>query len=165
MYKIINTERLVIRPITNEDKEFIYLLVNSDGWLKFIGDIKVSNSNDAENYIKKILNNSNYYYNVIELNETKQPIGIVTFLKRENYESPDFGFAILPEFESKGFAFEASNKYLEEVINENSYNKIIGITVSENLKSIKLLERLGFIFQNKVTENKQSLSIYKLNSR
>jgi [ribosomal protein S5]-alanine N-acetyltransferase len=162
MYKEIETERLLIRPINQEDKNFIYSLVNMNGWIKFIGDRNIKNIDDAENYIKKILDNKNYYYNVFEIKETKESIGIITFLNRDNQEFPDIGFAILPQFEKKGYTFEASKKYLIELIRLNQFNKIIGLTVPENYKSIKLLQRLGLEFESNFTENNKILSIYSI---
>jgi RimJ/RimL family protein N-acetyltransferase len=162
MYKELTTDRLLIRPINLGDKEFIFTLVNSDGWLKFIGDRKIRNSNDAEKYIQKILENTNYFYSVFEIYETKQPIGILTFLNRENQEFPDIGFALLPEFEKKGYTFEASKKYLDELKKQKLCNKIIGITVPTNDNSIKLLKRLGLEFQSNYIQDGKTLSLYSM---
>lgn len=105
MYKKLSTRRLLIRPITREDGNFILELVNSNGWLKYIGDRNVRDVTDAEKYIQKILNNNKYFYNVIQLNDTGESVGIITFLYRDNQKYPDIGFAILPKFEKKGYAF------------------------------------------------------------
>jgi RimJ/RimL family protein N-acetyltransferase len=102
MYKELQTDRLLIRPIKIEDKEFIYSLVNSDGWLKYIGNRNIGNNNDAEKYIQKIIENKNFFYSIIEILETNEQIGILTFLNRESQEFPDIGFALLPQFEKKG---------------------------------------------------------------
>jgi RimJ/RimL family protein N-acetyltransferase len=160
MYKEIQTERLLIRPIKLSDRDFIYSLVNTNGWLKYIGDRNIKNSGDAENYILKILENKNYYYNVFEIKETKEPIGIITFLKRDSQEFPDIGFALLPQYEKKGYTFEASKKYLNEIIALNLYKKIIGITLPENYNSIKLLQRLGLEFESNFTKHNETLSLY-----
>ena len=160
MYKETQTERLLIRPINLGDKNFIYSLVNTNGWLKYIGDRNIKNIADAENYIQKILENKNYYYNVFEIKDTKEPIGIITFLNRDNHEFPDIGFALLPQFEKKGYTFEASKKYLTEIISLNLYKKIIGITVPENYNSIKLLQRLGLEFESNFIGNNKILSQY-----
>jgi [ribosomal protein S5]-alanine N-acetyltransferase len=162
MYKEIQTERLLMRPINLGDKNFIYSLVNTNGWLKYIGDRNIKNIADAENYIQKILENKNYYYNVFEIKDTKEPIGIITFLNRDSQEFPDIGFALLPQFEKKGYTFEASKKYLAEIISLNLYKKIIGITVPENYNSIKLLQRLGLDFETNFTENNEILSLYSI---
>ena len=47
------TERLTLRPMTIEDAEFFMELVNTEKWLKFIGDRNVKDIKAAENYIKE----------------------------------------------------------------------------------------------------------------
>jgi [ribosomal protein S5]-alanine N-acetyltransferase len=162
MYKNIETERLFIRPITINDDAFIFKLVNSAGWLKFIGDREVRNLNDAKKYIENILENNDYFYHVFEAKAEKKPVGIITFLKRKNQEFPDIGFATLPEFQSNGFTYEACKNYLDEIVLETSHSKIIGITMPENTNSIGLLHKLGLSFTANIIENNQKLSIYSL---
>jgi len=146
------------------DAEFIIDLVNSDGWLKFIGDRKVSNINDAENYIQKILDNPSYYYSVFELKNSGKAIGIVTFLNRENQNFPDIGFALLPEFEKNGYTIEASKAYLDEIIKSKTYKNIIAITIFNNYKSISLLTKLGFKHEYNYDQDNQFLSLFKNNT-
>ena len=137
-------------------------LVNSKGWLKFIGDRKVSDKRDAENYIQRILDTKNFYYNIFELKKNGKAIGIITFLKRDEEKYPDFGFALLPEFENKGYAFEASTSYLKQLEKLNGYQNIIGITLPNNQRSIKLLQKLGFQFSGNYEKGKELLSYYQL---
>ena len=61
MHLQLETERLFIRPINLSDKSFILELLNSDGWLKFIGDRKVNNDSAAENNIQNILSKENFF--------------------------------------------------------------------------------------------------------
>lgn len=165
MYKELQTERLLIRPIKLEDSDFICSLVNSNGWLKFIGNSNIKTSNDAEKYIQRILDNTNYYYHVFEIIDTKQPIGIITFLNRKHQDFPDIGFALLPQYEKNGYTLEATKKYLEEITRLQLYKKIIGITVPENEKSIKLLLRLGLELEGNFTEDKEELSLYSITTK
>jgi [ribosomal protein S5]-alanine N-acetyltransferase len=160
MYRQIETERLLIRPINTSDKSFILNLLNTQGWLQFIGDRKVRDEIDAEKYIQRILDNKNFFYSVFELKNSKQPVGIITFLYRDNQQFPDIGFAMLPEFDKKGYAIEATKKYLEEILNEKKVNKIIAITLPDNSKSIRLLERLGLKYENEIQDNSKNLSLY-----
>jgi len=162
MYKQLETHRLLIRPISIDDNQFIFKLMNSEGWLKYIGDRKIGDSLDAKNYIQKILDKSGYYYHVCELKETKEPFGIITFLKRESQEFPDLGFAILPEYQKKGYAYEASRRYLDEVLAESRVKEIMGITLPQNLSSINLLKKLGFTFSKNILDNNEEVSYYTL---
>jgi [ribosomal protein S5]-alanine N-acetyltransferase len=162
MYRQIETERLLIRPIKITDTSFILDLLNTDGWLQFIGDRKVKNAIDAEKYIQNILDNEKFFYSVFELKKAKQPVGIITFLYRDNQQFPDIGFAMLPEFDKKGYALEATKKYLEEILNERQINKVIAITLPDNLKSIRLIERLGLKYEDKFQDQSKVLYLYSL---
>ena len=162
MYVNIETKRLRIRPIKLIDAGLIVELVNSEGWLKFIGDRNISNKTDAQKYIQKILDNDNFYYNIFELKESQKAIGIVTFLKRENERFPDIGFALLPEFVKNGYTMEASKEYLEEITKTNKYDKIIAITIPENHKSISLLKKLGLKYEGDYKKDDEILSYYSL---
>lgn len=162
MYRQIETELLLIRPIKITDASFILDLLNSDGWLQFIGDRKIKNLVDAEKYIQNILDNEKFYYSVFELKETKQKVGIITFLYRDNQQFPDIGFAMLAEYYKKGYAFEATKKYLEEIANEKKINKIIAITLPDNSSSIRLIERLGLRYEGKFQDKSEILNLYSL---
>ena len=43
----IETERLILKPTSSDDAEFIYELLNSPKWLKFIGDRNIKTIEDA----------------------------------------------------------------------------------------------------------------------
>ena len=156
------TDRLLIRPIKIADKSFILDLLNTKGWLQFIGDRKVKDEVDAEKYIQTILDNKNFFYHVFEIREIKMPIGIITFLYRDNQKFPDLGFAMLPEYYNKGYAFEAAKKYLEEIANEKKVNKIIAITLPENKNSIRLIEKLGLKYEYNYLDKTEMLNLYSL---
>lgn len=160
MYINTETERLRIRPINLIDAEFMIDLVNSEGWLKFIGDRNISNLTDARNYIQKILDTPNFYYNVFELKESRKAIGVVTFLNREDEKYPDFGFALFPEFENNGYAMEASRSYLKMIEDSKEYDTIIAITKPDNQKSISLLQKLGFHYIGDREKGEEILSYY-----
>lgn len=160
MYRQIETKRLFIRPIKIADTSFILDLLNSEGWLQFIGDRKVKNVEDAEKYIQHILDNEKFYYSVFGLKETNIPVGIITLLYRDNQEFPDIGFAMLPEFYNKGYAFEATKQYLDEIANEKKINKVIAITLPNNSQSIKLIERLGLKYEDEIHNNAKILHLY-----
>lgn len=155
----IETERLYIRALLITDVDFMYQLLNSNGWIQYIGDRNIHDIKAASHYIQNILNNDKIYYNVFEIKDTKIPIGIVTMLHRENQNYPDIGFAMLPHYEKRGYAFEATSKYLEELKN-NQIGKIIAITKTDNQKSIALLIKLGMIFEKTYTDNNEVLNLY-----
>ncbi|WP_262696598.1 GNAT family N-acetyltransferase [Flagellimonas aequoris] len=130
------------------DSTFILELLNSPSWLQFIGDKGVKTEEDAKNYIRNGLLNS-YKTNgfglyKLVLKESKAPIGLCGFLKREYLANPDIGFALLPEFEGKGLMFEASNALSEYARSTLDFDEVLAIVMPKNKRSCQLLEKLGF---------------------
>ena len=148
---VLETERLSLRKLTIEDAQFILTLLNEPSFIRYIGDKQVRNLEDAEAYI---LNGpvASYERNgfglyLVELRESYTPVGMCGFLKREELPDPDIGFAFLPEFWRKGFAFEAAAALLQDARARLKLQRILAITSLDNEASIKLLERLGFRFE------------------
>jgi [ribosomal protein S5]-alanine N-acetyltransferase len=153
---ILNTNRLILREADPSDSQFFYELLNSPKWLKYIGDRGIKTLMNAEDYINDKLINS-YKTNgfglyVYELLESNKPIGICGFIKRDYLDSEDIGFALLPEYERKGYTYEISIAVLDYGEKNLSINKVYAITSKDNLASQELLKKLGFNFKSYVNE-------------
>jgi len=146
---ILQTHRLQLRQFNVDDWEFIIRLLNSDGWLKYIGDRNVKTKEQAENYLKKGPL-KNYEQNGFGLSmvETRngKPVGMCGLIKRDYLEHPDIGFALLTEYSSMGYGFEIASALLVHARNDLSMTTILAITVPNNVKSIGLLEKMGLRF-------------------
>src|SRR5688572_2577541 len=109
---IAETQRLTIREFTGSDAAFIVALLNSAGWLRYIGDRQVRNEKDALNYLEngplKSYKTHKFGLWKVELKTTGQPVGMCGFLKRDSLSFPDIGFAFLPEFSGYGYAYESA---------------------------------------------------------
>lgn len=150
MGSILKTERLILRQFEFSDAGFIMELVNSPGWLEFIGDRNIRTEEDSIQYLQRGPMKS-YQENGFGLSmvTTKEgtPIGMCGILKRENFEHPDIGFAFLPEFMGKGYAFEIAEATLKYAKTELNLDPILAITMPTNKKSIRLLEKIGLKFK------------------
>lgn len=156
------TERLSLRKLTVSDAPFVFELVNTQEWKQFIGEKNIGHLQDAENYIQKIVDNPNADYWVVKTKEGDIPIGIITIIKRDYLPHHDLGFAFLPRFGKRGYAYEAANKILSEIKGNNQHEKILATTLEQNKNSILLLEKLGFGFQEKILNEKQELLLYSI---
>lgn len=154
------TERLTISPLTSNEAEFILALVNTPGWIKFIGDRKVYNLKDAKAYIKKIKKIPTIKYWVVKLKNDDTPIGIVTFIKRDYLIHYDLGFAFLPAYAKKGYALEAASVILNQVSRQYKLSNILATTIKDNINSINLLTKLGFRFDEEIQVADQRLLVY-----
>ena len=144
------TERLLLRKFRVDDAEFILALLNEPGFLRYIGDKKVRNLDDARKYIVDgpMASYERHGFGLlrVELRESHTPIGMCGLLKREELPDPDIGFALLSDFYGKGFAFEAAAAVLQDAGDRLNFQRILAITSLDNEASIGLLQRLGFSF-------------------
>ena len=147
---VLETERLNLRRISVDDAHFILTLVNEPSFLRYIGDKKIRSVEDARQYILSgpVASYERHGFGLclVELRESHTPMGMCGLLKREELPEPDIGFALLPEFWNKGFAFEAAAAVLQDTRERVGLRRILAITSLDNEASIKLLQRLGFTF-------------------
>lgn len=148
--KIYETERLFLSPTSVEDAAFVLELLNSPKWIQNIGDRKVHSLAAAEAYIRakmlpqlQALGFANYTL-IRKVDGAK--MGSSGLYNRAGIEGVDIGFAMLPEFEGKGYAFEAANKLMHLAKEAFQLSKVSGITLESNKASQKLLEKLGLKF-------------------
>jgi len=94
----------------------------------------------------------------------KVKIGTCGLYDREGLEGIDIGFAFLPEYEKKGYAFEAADKIKDIAFNEFEITMISAITAKDNFSSQKLLEKLGLELTGttKLPNENEELLVYKI---
>ena len=148
---VLQTERLNLRELTLDDAPFILTLLNEPSFLRFIGDKKVRTLEAARQYLLNgpVASYAHHGFglNLVELNDSHTPIGICGLLKREELPDPDIGFAFLPDFWGKGFAYEAAVAVMNDARERLKLNRVLAIVNPDNDASIKLLERLGMKFE------------------
>ncbi|MBI3235396.1 MAG: GNAT family N-acetyltransferase [Bacteroidetes bacterium] len=141
---------------------FIKELVNTQEWIKFIGDRDVKTNEDAIVYVKNIIDNSNITYWIVKLKNENISIGIITFIKRDYLEYYDIGFAFLPKYAKNGYANEAAMAVLNTAINYKNHKEILATTIKDNVNSIKLLEKLGLTFKNEMIVGNDLLMVFSI---
>ncbi len=168
---VLQTERLRLRNLTLDDAPFILKLVNTPAWLKYIGDRGIKTLQEAKNYILAgpIHNymTKGYGFQLVELKENQLPIGLCGLVKRDHLEHEDLGFAFLPEFEGKGYAFEAATATVQYANFTLNINRLLAITTKDNFRSIQLLKRLNFEDSGEVKfpNEQEPLFLFKLNCK
>jgi RimJ/RimL family protein N-acetyltransferase len=164
MHIILETERLLLREFTLLDGDFIVELLNSPGWIEFIGDRNVKTIDQAERYLEngplKSYQENGFGLSLVVKKEDQTPIGMCGLLKRESLEHPDIGFALLPQFTGQGFAFEIATATLQYAKIQLKQLKIEAITDLHNQKSIRLLQKIGFTFVQNIKMENEVLMLF-----
>lgn len=152
---VAETNRLFISKFTLKDAPFFLELVNSPNWIKYIGDRKTKTIKDAEERIKtghlESYKTSGFgFYKLLLKAENNKAIGTCGLIKRDTLDEVDIGFAMLPDYEGIGIGYEASIAVIKLAKQTFQLKKLVAITNPDNNKSIKLVKKLGFTYQNKV---------------
>lgn len=153
MKKILETERLILREFTLADAAFILQLLNTEAWLKNIGDRNVKTLEQAEIYllngpIKSYAENG-FGLCMIEIKEGGFPAGMCGIIKRANMNKPDIGFAFLPGYMGMGYATEIAKATLAFAKNVLQIPEVCAIVLPSNGASISVLEKAGLQFMEK----------------
>jgi len=151
MIDAIETERLSLRAMRETDAPFIFELQNDPGWLRYIGDRGIRTIDDALHYIRTgpqdMYARLGYGFRVVELRDSRTPIGICGIAKRPYLDDPDVGFALLPDFAGCGYAFEAAHAVLADARESLGLKRIVATTRPDNHRSASLLRKLGLSHQ------------------
>jgi RimJ/RimL family protein N-acetyltransferase len=154
---VLETDRLILRRLTVDDAGFMLGLMNEPSWLRYIGDRGVRTLDDARDYIVKgpvdMYSRLGFGLYLTELKDTHTPIGICGVLKRDALEDVDIGFAFLPGHWGQGYALESASAVLAYATQTLGLRRVLAITSPDNDRSIKLLAKMGFVFDRMVKLN------------
>jgi len=165
---ILQTERLALRKLTADDAAFMLALLNQPSFIRFIGDRGVRTLDDARRIIVQryiaAYDKLGFGVYLTLLRETQTPIGICGLIKRDGLDDVDLGYAFLPQYWSKGYASEAASATLAYAVNTLGFRRVLGITVPDNVGSIRVLEKAGMKFERRVTlpGDEKELNLYVL---
>jgi ribosomal-protein-alanine N-acetyltransferase len=154
----METFRLLLFKLSAADAAFMFELLNTPLWIRFIGDRNIRTIADVQAYIQKISDNPKTDYWVVKLKDQQTRVGVVTFMKRDYLDHYDIGFAFLPSYAKQGYAYEAAKKLLEEV--NPHHQQILATVLKENNNSIHLLEKLGLHLDKEIVVNNETLLLY-----
>jgi RimJ/RimL family protein N-acetyltransferase len=163
---VLETARLVLRRLTHDDAEFILGLLNDPSFLRYIGDKGVRTVDDARSYISdgpvESYRRNGFGLYLAERKEDSVPMGICGLVKRDALDDPDIGFAFLPQFWRKGYAFESASAVLSHGLDVLRLGRILAIASPDNHASIHVLTKLGLRFERRMrlSEDGKELELF-----
>ncbi len=161
---ILTTERLHLREVTAADAEFILVLLNTPKFKAFIGDRGLRTVEHAAKYIEGRFTKS-YLENgfglwLMERAADAEPVGICGFVSRNELPDPDIGFALLPQFERQGYAFEAADAVMLYGRKTLGLSRLLAITTRDNESSARLLTKIGCVFEREIEVGGETLKLF-----
>lgn len=142
------TDRLIVRPFTFDDCDFIINLLNQASFIRYIADKNVRNTDDAKQYLlagpMASYDKFGFGLSMVMLKSTNTPIGMCGLLKRDELNHPDLGYAFLTEYCGAGYALESAKSVLAAGVEKYNLSTVLAVTLPDNARSNHLLQQADF---------------------
>lgn len=164
------TERLILREITENDVQHIYDLDSDPLVHRYLGNKPIKSLDEARRIVNNVMDqqkqNGISRWAVIEKEsgtftgwsalklEDKETNGIVNYI--------DLGFRFMPKYWGKGYATESGRAAVKYGFEVKDYDKICGAAHHQNHGSNKALQKCGLKFVNEFIYNGQKHLWYEL---
>ena len=155
-FPILSTEHFILRQLTPEDENEIFILRSDERILKYLDRSPAKSIEEAKQFIEKVNNgikeNGSIYWVVSYKNETKLVGTICLWNISKDQTKADIGFELLPDFQEKGIMQEVIPTVIDYGFNTMKLITIEGEVDPNNIKSIKLMEKFGFKYTCKLAQ-------------
>ena len=147
----LSTERLLIKPITQNDLNYVHTLhslpeVDQFNTLGIPENIRDTSAILDKWITENSLKNTRSFTFTIGLQTCQKCIGIIGItLGKPKYNNAEIWFKFHPAYWNKGYATEAVNAILEFGFNTLQLHRIEAGSATGNIGSIKVLEKAGMI--------------------
>lgn len=142
---MLETERLILRKFDERDVDAVFAMRKDAEVMRFIREAQ--NRQESVNWLKLI---SSHWEDekigfcaVIE-KASEKIVGWCGLWRLKETREMEIGYAIAKEFWGKGFATEAAQKFLDYGFNELEVEKIVAVAHPQNIRSRRVMEKLGF---------------------
>ncbi|MDA8650570.1 GNAT family N-acetyltransferase [Flavobacteriaceae bacterium] len=149
--KTINTERLLLRPFTIDDIDAVVRFGSNKATQEKTGDVLITTRDHAAEIIEGTWLNEYATYGYARMAVVHQGdqelIGFCGLKHIPQLGVPDIGYRFLPEYWGQGIATESSRALITHGFDHQGIDLIKAFTMVEHVRSIRVLEKLGFEFE------------------
>lgn len=153
---MIETERLLIRPFTQEDIEPSYQMNLDAEVSQYTGDGGVVSRAEIERRITENVLGDYKKYGfgrlAVEWKATRQFIGFTGLKYLDDLDEVDLGYRFLKAYWGKGIATESAQVCVQYGFERLQLQRIIAMALPENKASIHVLKKLGFTYEKEIEE-------------
>ena len=148
MFPILETDRLVLRELNEDDAISILNCFSNNDVLRYYGQKPLTSIDQVKQIIQNFSKNFSEQRGIkwgIELKGKEGMIGTIGFQEwSKEHKRADISYALLPEYWGVGYAAEAVCKAVSYGFEELGLKRIGAVVFTGNEASVKLLTKLGF---------------------
>jgi RimJ/RimL family protein N-acetyltransferase len=144
----IVTERLLLRQIVQDDLGFVFRLYSAHETNRYSSYGDLASMEDARKTYEKYLKpgSPSHFRVAVELKAMGEVVGTLGFYNySEDNRRAELGYDLFREHWGRGYMTEAVKALLDYGFLRLNLNRMEATVDSENQRSIRLLERLGFV--------------------
>lgn len=161
----LETERLTLRALVLNDEEALFKLRSDDRVLEFTGITKAQTKVDSRKFIENIIrlveNNESVMW-AITHKDKDELIGTICFWNiSSDGKEADIGYMLSPEFQGQGIMRESMIPVIAYGFTTMKLKAILAEVHCKNIRSIKLLEKEGFVYK----KSEEDLAYYALSNK
>ena len=151
-FPTLQTERFTLRKVNKSDAENIFEIRSDETYSKFTGVKRYETVKEAEVYVAKIegmIDRNEVILWSIDMKGTNEYVGGISLWNiSDDKTQAEIGYDLLPKYRGNGYIQEAINAVSNYAFEVMKLHKIVAEHVRvENIKSIKVLERYGFLLE------------------
>jgi len=171
-FPTLETERLVLRNLTEEDAEQIFQYASDQDVARYVTWDVHQTMNDTYNFIRFAL--SRYEerkvapWGIVYKDEGKV-IGTIDFVYwNTDHKRAEIGYVLAKAYWGKGIMTEAASKVLEYGFNEMGLERIEARCLVENIGSERVMQKIGMTYEGTlrncmyVKGNFRTLKVYSI---
>lgn len=144
---VIETERLLLRKLTEQDAELFFQLNSDPEIMRYTGEDCLTDLQQALNVLRErpLRDYQKFGYGRLAciLKDTNEFIGWCGLKCLEELDEVDVGYRFFPRFWGRGLGTEASRACVQYGFEVLKLPYIIGIALPENVASTRVLEKSG----------------------
>lgn len=155
-WKILETDRCVIRETIVEDVDAFYRIYAVPSITKYMEDLFEDPEEEIEytkTYREKIYALYGYGIWTVLSKSDGSVIGRAGITNRKGYDLPEIGYMVAAPLQRQGIAEEVCRGIFRYAKEELGFDEVRVLTEPENEASLKLCEKLGVRWGENVTEN------------
>lgn len=149
---ILETERLLLRPLSVDDAEIIYNNWTSDPDVaKFMRWERHKDVSETREWLlaeEECVESDGVYSWGFVLKDTGELIGSGGLVFIEEKGMYELGYNVMKKYWGRGIATEASEKIIDYGINELKQKQFYCCHAKDNPASGKVMTKVGFVYQN-----------------
>lgn len=140
--QMIETKRLILRPIYEEDLKDIYEVFSNDKLMETYGMASLTSIDHARDFLQELIKDGEW---AITKKDTKQLLGTIGFVSnKKKHKRSEIAFVLKEDFWAKGYMNESLKAVIDKYFQNTNNNRLEAYVYPRNTACVHLLETIGF---------------------